>query len=102
MRGDRNLIIAVAGRRGSEMIGMYHDGYSKARENLQQMTTEQLLVWIDDMWGGGREKIQTESDHDEVLAEALRQCGMDFRNNEHDGWMQVEFWGKIHAAGGLR
>jgi hypothetical protein len=62
------------------MTSLYHPGYGTAREKVLRMTLDQLLEYIDALWG--RDNLRYGATEDEVRAEALSQCDREFRNAE--------------------
>lgn len=78
------------------MENLYHPGLNDARAAVERMTDAELLSQIDSLYG--RETLRFGDGHAELLAEALRQTQLEFRNNSPGGreaWERVELHGKI-------
>ncbi len=69
-------------------MAMYHDGYGKAKEEVRHATLPELLQTLDNLFG--RDKVEDESDSEEVRAEALRQVQCDFLDTYSPEYAQLE------------
>jgi hypothetical protein len=59
---------------------LYYPGYYEARQKVLQMSDEELLKLLDDLFG--RESLGDEYNHDDLLQEALRQLKREWMTPE--------------------
>jgi hypothetical protein len=59
------------------MTTLHHDGYATARESVSRMGRDQLLKYIDGLWG--RDNLRFEATDEDIREEALAQCEREFR-----------------------
>jgi hypothetical protein len=81
-------------------MGLYHPGYDNARKRVLEGDLDYCLSVCDDLQGRGN--IEDEDDLDEVRGEALDQLREEFTDKTSSTYEQVQFWGKVHKAGGFR
>ncbi len=58
----------------------FHPGYHEAREKVQKMSKDELLKYIDSLYG--RENLPDDYDENDIKKEALEQCKKDFQTKE--------------------
>ena len=77
-------------------MSMYHEGYSKAREEVSNMSESELLEYIDGMYG--TDNLPLDYTFDDLRTEALDQCRRDFTDTSSKEYEQVQFYTKLHKA----
>lgn len=55
---------------------LFHDGYREARGAVKKMTRDELLAYLDGLWG--RDGLPDNPGDDDILQEALSQCRSEF------------------------
>lgn len=75
---------------------MYYEGYSEAREIIRKMSDEELLGYLDDMYG--RDNLPENYTHEDLVNEALDHCRRDFTDTSSPEYEQVQFYKKLHQA----
>lgn len=84
-------------RTGKEKImGMYFEGYEKAREAILAMNEEELLQYLDAMFG--RKNLPDDCTIEDIRYEALEQCRRDFTDTSSDEYQLVDFCKRLNAA----
>ena len=78
------------------MMSMYFEGYKEAREEIGNMNEDDLLGYIDDMYG--RENLPEDHTVEDLRAEALNQCKRDFTDTSSNEYDLVMFYSKLHKA----
>jgi hypothetical protein len=83
-------------------MSYYHEGYNEARAWVtdESRTEEELLEQLDTLCG--RENLSEGYTMEELRLEALDQTARDFTDYSSPQYQEVQFWGAIHKAGGLR
>jgi len=77
-------------------MSMYFEGYSEAREEIKKMSEDDLLGYIDDMYG--RENLPEDYTVEDLRLEALNQCKRDFTDTSSNEYDLVMFYSKLHRA----
>jgi len=77
-------------------MSMYFEGYSEAREEIKKMSEDDLLGYIDDMYG--RENLPEDCTVEDLRLEALSQCKRDFTDTSSNEYDLVMFYSKLHRA----
>ena len=75
-------------------MGLYFEGFDKARQEIFKMSEIQLLDYIDGMWG--RDNLEPGFSLEQLRNEALSQCKKDFTDTSSDEYSQVEFYKKLY------
>lgn len=75
---------------------MYYEGYSEAREEIKKMSEDDLLGYLDDMYG--RDNLPEDYTVEDLRLEALSQCKRDFTDTSSNEYDLVIFYSKLHRA----
>lgn len=83
-------------------MAYYHEGYNEARAWVMDdaRTEADLLTSLDTLYG--RDNLPEGYTLEELRMEALDQTRRDFTDYSSPEYEQVQFWSKVHKAGGLR
>lgn len=77
-------------------MSLYYDGYTQAKNAVLEMTEEELLSYIDGLWG--RENLPENYSPEDLLYEVLEQCKKDFTDTSSKGFEIVDFYTKLNKA----
>jgi hypothetical protein len=77
-------------------MALYHSGYSEAREEIAKMNEQELLAYIDMLYG--RDNLQFGDGVEAIRQEAFEQCRREFTNTSSREYEQVQFYTALHNA----
>lgn len=72
----------------------FYPGYEKGKDGILKMSDQQLLDYLDGMYG--RKNLSEDYTHDDLLVEALEQCRKDFITPE--GETEEKTWSEYARA----
>lgn len=75
---------------------MYYSGYSEARQQIACMDLDELLAYLDTLYG--RENLKYGDGVEAVRTEALEQCRREFTDTSSREYEQVQFYTKLNQA----
>ena len=77
-------------------MSVYFEGYGQAKRLVEEMNEQELLDYLDNLWG--RDKLRSDYSLDELRQEALRQCEKEFTNTDSPEYERIESWKNIVKA----
>lgn len=81
-------------------MSMYYPGYREAQATVARMNEQELLAQLDALYG--RDNLPENYTIDELRIEAYEQVKRDFTDTSSKEYQDVQFWTKVHKAGGIR
>jgi len=75
---------------------LFYEGFGKARDAVYNMDREELLDYIDGLYG--RDNLSEDFTFEELQGEALLQCKKDFTDENSPEYEQVQFYTKLYKA----
>lgn len=75
---------------------LYYEGFYEARQSIFNMDREDLLDYIDGLYG--RDNLSEGFTFEELQREALMQCKKDFTDTSSNEYEQVQFYIKLYGA----
>ena len=77
-------------------MSMYYEGYTEARAAVAAMTEQEILNYLDALYG--RDNLPENFTTDDLRMEAYEQCRQEFTDTSSKEYEIVEFYTKLHKA----